>query len=131
MTAVVLRSLARRHWLLFTAYWLVVGAAATIIEVARPLPDTGYHVVLRMVSGVSPRLFLCVVGLLLVVVHLPVHVAHGVTRRDFAVASAVPVLETNTSSVGSPADPSCVNNMSSNRSRSTTTSVPAVEPQTA
>lgn len=85
----ILRGLADRHWLIFTAYATITGVAAAVTEVAGARLSEGFALVFRLMSGVPTHQFLYIIGLLLVVLHLPVHVAHGVTRRDYAVACAV------------------------------------------
>jgi hypothetical protein len=87
---VVAGCLMRGHWrvlVLYTALLVVlfavfcVGAAALSAH-----PRFSYW---EWVAGEHPKYFMVVLGIFLSPVHLPVYVAHGVTRRDFLAGSAM------------------------------------------
>lgn len=86
----VARVLLRGHLTLFVVYWLIMTLCFTVIEVVQPIEDgQRAWVALWILPGFAPpKYFLFVIGLLLAVVHLPIYVAHGVSRRTFAAGSA-------------------------------------------
>lgn len=85
--APVCRGLVRVYWPIFA--WFIAVTMAIIAVTAAALAGTGLldASVWGNTAAGQPRYFLLAMGVLLVSTHLPVYVAHGVTRRVFALAA--------------------------------------------
>ncbi|HZM78535.1 MAG TPA: hypothetical protein VFC19_22645 [Candidatus Limnocylindrales bacterium] len=88
------RYLLRRHRLIFGIYWgimlLVLAALVTSLKVfGLWIVEAERASAWALAANVAPGWFVFVIGIILASVYLPVGIAHGITRRDFAIGAGL------------------------------------------
>jgi hypothetical protein len=91
--------LLRRHAFLYGIYWAVMFAVLMIFmasfEVFGPwIHQAGRASAWTMTVEVAPQWFIFAMGVVAATVHLPIAIAHGVTRREFVLGAGVFALAT-------------------------------------
>jgi hypothetical protein len=75
----------------FLGFWAVVlGGWVTVVAIIDALggvPPVMWH----SFSAAAPKWFLFILAIIMATVYLPIYVAHGITRRHFAIGSALAV----------------------------------------
>lgn len=82
----VWRELLRGYSLMIGFCWAVTGLIVAIVVVSTTLAGEVTESLWLNTGSTQPRYFLLAMGVMLAATHLPVYVAHGVTRRLFLVA---------------------------------------------
>lgn len=88
----IARHLLRRFRLVYGIYWgvmlLVLVALVTSLEVFGPwVVDAERASAWELAANVAPGWFVFVIGIMLASTFLPIGIAHGMTRRDFALGA--------------------------------------------
>jgi hypothetical protein len=91
--------LLRRHALIYTIYWSVMFSVLLIFvgsfDVFGPwIIQADRASAWSLAVDVAPPWFMFAMGIVAVVMHLPVAIAHGVTRREFTIGAGVFALAT-------------------------------------
>jgi hypothetical protein len=86
--------LLRRNALLYAIYWAVMFTVLMVFmgsfDVFGPwILETGRASAWSLTVDTAPGWFMFVMGIISAVMHLPVAVAHGVTRREFTIGAGV------------------------------------------
>jgi hypothetical protein len=86
--------LLRRHALIYSIYWSVMFGVLMVFmgtfDVFGPwILETGRASAWSLAIDVAPSWFMLAMGIVAAVMHLPIAIAHGITRRDFCIGAAV------------------------------------------
>ncbi|HEX5541905.1 MAG TPA: hypothetical protein VFX60_10150 [Micromonospora sp.] len=84
----VWRRLVHGYTLMIGLCWAVTVLIVAIVSVSTALAGDVTESLWLNTGSTQPRYFLVAIGVMLVTLHLPVYVAHGVTRRLFMLAGA-------------------------------------------
>lgn len=91
--------LLRRNVFVYAIYWAVMYSVLMVFmgtfDVFGPwILDTDRASAWSLTTDVAPGWFMFVMGIIAAVMHLPIAIAHGVTRREFTVGAGVFALAT-------------------------------------
>lgn len=86
--------LLRRHRPIYIIWWSIMFVVLALLVVSLKvfgpwIVKTGYASVWSLPVNAAPGWFFFVIGIILVSTYLPVGIAHGITRRDYAIGAGL------------------------------------------